>query len=138
MMYQSCADAPLSQGDILDGCPLFGLQPTGDRIGLIDIDAEPARWEARVIVLTQACDLAQAKTTKVLVAWVHSAEYLVCQGVLKESVIRDQVRRGQVYGWYFLPAVSTPLSLPEAIVDLAICIPCPGSYWKGWRLTGNV
>jgi hypothetical protein len=71
-----------------------------------------------VIVLTQACDLAQTKTTKVLVGWVHSAEYLVSQGVLKEAVIRDQVRRGQVYGWYFLPAAPTPLLLPESIVDL--------------------
>ncbi len=116
MMYQTLApDAPLSQGDILDGCPLFGLDLTGDAI---DIDAEPARWQARVIVLTQACDLAQTKTTKVLVGWVHSAEYLVRQGVLKEAVIRDQVRRGQVHGWYFLPAAAAPISLPESIVDL--------------------
>ena len=63
MMYQSlAADVPLSQGDILDGCPLFGLEPAGEAI---DLNAAPSRWEARVIVLTQACDLAQTKTTKV-------------------------------------------------------------------------
>jgi hypothetical protein len=38
--------------------------------------------------------------------------------MLKESVIRDQVRRGQVYGWYFLPAAAAPILLPESIVDL--------------------
>ncbi len=115
-MYQAlAADVPLSQGDILDGCPLFGLEPRGDAI---DLNAVPARWEARVIVLTQACDLAQTKTTKVLVGWVHAADDLVRHGVLKGTVIRDQVRRGQVYGWYFLPAAPTPMPLPESIVDL--------------------
>jgi len=50
MMYQVVApEEPLSQGDILDGCPL-------DRIaegeGPADLNAEPLRWTARVIVLT--------------------------------------------------------------------------------------
>ena len=53
-----------------------------------------------------------------LVAWVHSAERLVEQGVLKAQVVRDQLRRGQVYGWYFLPAAPQPLALSESIVDL--------------------
>ena len=116
MMYQTlAAGAPLSQGDVVDGCPLFGLAPTGDAI---DLHAAPARWEARVIVLTQACDLAQSKTTKVLVGWVHAADELVRHGLLKGPVVRDQVRRGQVYGWYFLPAAPAPIPLPESIVDL--------------------
>lgn len=116
MMYQTvAADVPLSQGDVIDGCPLFGLEPAGNGI---DLNAAPARWEARVIVLTQACDLAQTKTTKVLVGWVHVAADLVREGVLKGSVVRDQVRRGQVYGWYFLPAAPDPIPLPESIVDL--------------------
>lgn len=71
---------------------------------------------SRVIVLTQACDLAQAKTSKVLVAVVHDAAELVQKGVMKASVVRDQVRRGLVYGWYFLPAASPSLmriGLPE-------------------------
>ncbi len=32
-------------------------------------------------------------------------------------MIRDQIRRGLVYGWYFLPAAPPPLDLPESIVD---------------------
>jgi hypothetical protein len=103
---------PVSQGDILDGCPIFGHDAT-DRP-----DAEPLRWLARVVVLTQACDLAQEKTTRVLVGLVHPAKDLVDQGILKGSVIRDQIRRGLVYGWYFLPAAPPPIELPESIVDL--------------------
>jgi hypothetical protein len=108
-------EEPLSQGDILDACPIFGLEAPA---GIVDLDASPARWRERVIVLTQACDLAQTKTTKVLVALLHPAELLVERGILKAPAVRDQVRRGMVYGWYFLPAAPAPLSLPESIVDL--------------------
>ena len=53
-----------------------------------------------------------------LVAVVHDAAELVQKGILKASAVRDQVRRGLVYGWYFLPAASTPVNVPESIVDL--------------------
>jgi hypothetical protein len=75
-------------------------------------------WTARVIVLTQACDLAQAKVELVLVARVHDAQTLVKTGVLKGTVIRDQMRRHLVFGWYFLPAATAPVSLPESLIDL--------------------
>src|SRR5579883_2577562 len=108
--------SPLSQGDIIDQCPIFGLDaPSG---GETNPDAEPMRWRVRVVVLTQACDLAQTKTTRVLVALVHDARELARQGLLKEATIRDQVRRGLVYGWYFLPASSPEIDVPESIVDL--------------------
>jgi hypothetical protein len=116
MMYMAPpVEEPLAQGDILDSCPIFGLEvpATG-----VDLDAAPARWRERAIVLTQACDLAQAKSTKVLVALLHPAQLLVERGALKAPTIRDQVRRGLVYGWYFLPAANAPLTLPESIVDL--------------------
>src|SRR5437773_11933826 len=116
MIYATLAsDDPLSQADIFDACPIFGLEATANNV---DLDAAPARWQERVIVLTQACDLAQTKTTKVLVALVQPAQLLVERGVLKGPTIRDQVRRGLVYGWYFLPAAPTPIALPESIVDL--------------------
>lgn len=116
MMYVAPpSEEPLAQGDILDACPIFGLEAPATGV---DLDAAPSRWRERVIVLTQACDLAQAKCTKVLIALLHPAQFLVERGVLKASTIRDQVRRGLVYGWYFLPAAAAPLSLPESIVDL--------------------
>ena len=116
MMYAApTADEPLSQGDVLDACPIFGLETSA---GAVDSEAAPVRWRERVIVLTQACDLAQTKTTKVLVALLHAAQLLVDRGVLKAPTIRDQLRRGVVYGWYFLPAAAAPIPLPESIIDL--------------------
>ena len=73
---------------------------------------------ARVIVLTQACDLAQGKRNKAVVAVVHEAQWLVDQGILKAQAVRDQVRRGQTFGWGFLQASSGPVAFPESIVDL--------------------
>ena len=70
------------------------------------------------MVLTQACDLVQAKSTKVLVAMIHVARSLVEQNILKAQTIRDQIRRGMVYGWYFLPASSGAVEMPESIIDL--------------------
>src|SRR5207302_4777087 len=103
------------QGDVLDTCPIFGLDTTA---GALDLDAPALRWRERVVVLTQACDLAQTKMTKVLVALLHPAQLLVDRGILKAPTIRDQLRRGQVYGWYFLPAAPEPIALPESVVDL--------------------
>lgn len=116
MIYESASiDTPISQGDIIDGCPLFRQLSHGD---VVDLDETPARWLSRVIVITQACDLAQAKTSKVMVAVVHDATELVRNGILKASVVRDHVRRGLVYGWYFLPTASAPINVSESIVDL--------------------
>ena len=38
--------------------------------------------------------------------------------MLKGTVVRDYVRRHLVFGWYFIPAATAPLSLPESLVDL--------------------
>jgi hypothetical protein len=73
-------EEPLSQGDIFDSCPIFGLETIGKDV---DLTAAPSRWQERVIVLTQACDLAQTKTTNVLVALLHPAQILVDRGILK-------------------------------------------------------
>ena len=105
----------LTQGDIIDACPVFGLEISSTGL---DPNSPPARWRERVLVLTHACDLAQSKGSKVVVALVQPAQRLVDEGALKASVIRDQVRRGLAYGWYFLPRAEPPINLPESIVDL--------------------
>jgi hypothetical protein len=108
-------DVPVSQGDIIDDCPIFSLK---NEAGPVEPDTEAVRWDMRVVVLTQACDVANAKTTQITVALVHKARDLVDQSVLKESLIRDRVRRSQVFGLYFLPMAPPPIDLPESIVDL--------------------
>ena len=106
-------DAPLTQGDVVDGCPIF----IPDAADTPDDPRDPQRYPLRVIVLTQACDLANAKADRVLVAVVHDADALIARGVLKAAAVRDQVRRGLTFGWYFLPRWET-LGLPEFLVDL--------------------
>jgi hypothetical protein len=115
MMYVAPApEESLSQGDILDACPIFGLEVVS--VGSVDLDAAPARWRESVVVLTQACDLAQTKTTK---SWSPSSSQPSSwwnRGY--ESPNHPEVRRGLVYGWYFLPAAPAPIPLPESVVDL--------------------
>jgi hypothetical protein len=114
-MYEQPTAAGLSQGDILADCPIlvWKLAPPP-----LDLNVPPEVRIIRVVVLTQACDLAQDKTTRVVVAPVHDAAELVARNILKAGAIRDQVRRGQVFGWYFLPAAPAPINLAESIVDL--------------------
>ncbi len=78
-MYQRPrSEEPVSQGDILDDCPLLFWEVRPSDTGA---ELEPATIRARVVVLTQACDLAQEKATRVLVAVVHGAPYLVDAGL---------------------------------------------------------
>jgi hypothetical protein len=105
-------DSSLTQGDLIDSCMLLSFSSA--------ISAAPRIWEIqqtnqRVIVLSQACDLANSKTTKVQVAVVHEAEWLVKSGVLKAATVREQVRSHRVYGLYFLPELVHVFR--ESIVD---------------------
>jgi hypothetical protein len=129
MYRQVDRDAPLLQGDIIDGCPV-----------LIWDDAVPnqqpraTEFIGRVVVLTQACDLAQVKTTRVVVALVHDAKKLVSADILKSKVIQDQVRLHRVFGWYFLPAGDL---LDESIVDLRDLHTVPRSILEAQIRQGN-
>lgn len=106
--------ASLSQGDIIHDCPiLFWEHPAAGADTARK--PEPASTNVRVVVLTQACDLAQAKATRILVAVVHQIPHLVARGILASKLIRDQIRMHRVYGWYFLPAGE---AIEESIVDL--------------------
>jgi hypothetical protein len=120
---------PLSQGDLLDECPILVWHQ--DRPAA---PAEPGTVKVRVVVLTQACDLAQAKATRVLVAVVHDVHHLVARGILQSKVIRDQVRTHRVYGWYFLP---TGDRLQESIIDLRDLHTIPRSLLEGLIASGK-
>lgn len=102
--------APLEQGDILDECSLLFWEHSAQ-----GGEPEPMTRPVRVVVLTQACDLAQTKANRVLVATVHEAKELVNRNILKEGTIRDHVRTHRVYGWYVLPRGG---AMQESIVDL--------------------
>jgi hypothetical protein len=108
------SDDPLDQADIVSNCPIpllteFDLE--GVRSPQIKVSP------CRILVLTQACDLANQKASSVTAAVVHDAQALVEQNLIKPADIRGPIRAGRVFGWYFLPA-SPDRSLPEMIVDL--------------------
>jgi hypothetical protein len=113
MIYEQPDPAdPLTQGDILDDCPIVFWELPGEAI---DAQPESQTTRLRVVVLTQACDLAQVKTTRVLVAVMQNVQHLVARGVLSSKTVREQVRLHRVYGWYFLPAAPP---VEESIIDL--------------------
>ena len=107
------SDDPLDQGDLIDGCLLLDL-------ATFDLDgATPPTMDyalQRIVVLTQTCDLANAKARTIIAAVVLDAQSLVDEQRLKPAEIRGPVRSGRVWGWYFLPK-SSELGLPEMIVD---------------------
>lgn len=105
--YVPPPDDPVSQGDILDECPIVRHAAGGG--------VEQAT--GRIVVLTQACDLAQHKAKYVVVALVFDASAYVEAGEVKPGAVRDQVRFGKVFGQYYLPAAAVP-PLPESIIDL--------------------
>ena len=108
------SDDPLDQADIVSNCPIpllteFDLE--GVKPPQIQVSS------CRILVLTQACDLANRKASSVTVAVVHDAHALVERNIIKPTDVRGPIRAGRVFGWYFLPA-STACGLPEMIVDL--------------------
>lgn len=120
---------PLTQGDIIDVCPLI--------YWLIDAQSQQrvaTESNERILVLSQACDLANARTTRVQAAVVHEARALVDAGILKSQTIRDQIRRHQVFGWYFLPADE---KRPEVIVDLRDIHTLPRALLEGLVSEGH-
>lgn len=105
---------PLDQGDIIDACPILELTQY-DLEGRKPLATDYALY--RVLVLTQTCDLANAKSRLVTAAVVLEAQSLIDRQMLKAADVRGPIRAGRVYGWYFLPK-HTDLGLPEMIVDM--------------------
>ena len=105
--------APIDQGDLFAQCPIATIErfdPQDPGGPLVNASL------AIVVVLTQTCDLAQARTSRATVAIAHSAEELINQGRLKSADVRGPIRSARVYGWYFLPS-SSEFGIPELIVD---------------------
>ncbi len=115
MIYQRPADEEsIDQGDIIDACPVVSLADYDlDDFELSETEIVPAR----LLILTQTCDLANEKASKALAAVVLDAKDMVDRGLMKVQDLRGPIRAGRVFGWYFLPQ-STELGLPEMIVDL--------------------
>lgn len=130
-MYATPPDAQIEQGDILDVCPLPVLPDPG-RAAVTELVIPTSR----IVVLTQTCDLVQGKAARAVVAVCHPAQVLIDRQVLKAATIRDQIRLGKMYGWYFLPA-SAEIALEEAVVDLRDLHTVPTPILAGLVAAGN-
>lgn len=104
---------PLDQGDLIEGCPVVGIDAYDLTLDELEFDQEPHR----VLIVTQTCDFANAKVTGAVVAEAFDAQFLVETGVVKADQVRTKMRQGQMWGLYFLPA-DAALGLPEMVVDL--------------------
>jgi hypothetical protein len=69
---------------------------------------------------------------------VHDAASLVQSGRVRERFIRDNVRAGRVYGWYFLPAHASCPGLPESLVDFRDLHTVPRALLEGLRDEGKL
>ena len=119
MFAAPLADAPITQADIFDDCPLVGLDAQGSQSDLPSVPVK--RWLSRMVVLDSTSAIlpcAGKRRHQSGTLPVHEAQKLVDGGVLKGTVIRDQLRRHLVFGWYFVPAATAPVALPESLVDL--------------------
>jgi len=115
MIYSApAADDSVDQGDIIDDCPVLTVNSYEvAKPGEVAVRTTPQR----VIVMTQTCDLANARTSAATVAEVFAAQFLVDQKLFKPADIKGPLRAGRVWGWYFLPA-DAALRLGEMVVDL--------------------
>ncbi len=105
MIYGAPAiDEPLDQGDLIDQCLILSVKE-------FDLDGnDPPEINVarnRVLVLTQACDLANQKVTNLTVAVVHEAQFIVDQGLLKPADVRGPVGAARVMGGTFCPRART-------------------------------
>ncbi len=122
-------EQPVTQGDILDRCPVTLLEA---KESSVRDSPEYIQHFARVIVISQACDLVQQQGLgKVVVALVHTCNEILRLGLLKASAIKDHVRFHRMPGWYYLPKADDPASLPESIVDLRDLHTIPRVYLDG-------
>lgn len=77
------ADSPITQGDLIESCPVLAFDQIPELPAAVKIADVLAALEAaygvlptRVVVMTQACDLAQAKATQVTLCPIrHVSDY---------------------------------------------------------------
>lgn len=133
-MYAVPTDATIEQGDVFDECPLPVLADAD--AGAVAV-AGLVVPKVTVVVLTQTCDLVQAKASRAVVAVTYPAQLLVARQILKPATVRDQVRLGKVHGWYFLPASADAIGLPESVIDLRDLHTIPVAVLTGLIASGK-
>lgn len=107
------SDEPLDQGDLMDECPVaFVIDQSADQLdeAKLELDSQ------QVIVLTQTCDIANAKADFIVVASVFDAQRMIDLKLVKSADMKGPIRSSRYWGLYFLPMLPAA-GLAEMIVD---------------------
>lgn len=119
----------LRQGDILEDCYIASISESlasSQAEDIIQLDT------ARLIVVTQSCDLENVKTPHVALCPVYTLdEFESSDQRFKAKGRWEEVRRGKVEGLHLLPGVDTPDNNRSAlVVDFKLIVSIPIGYLK--------
>jgi hypothetical protein len=104
--------ATLAQGDLLEEC----LVPKFDKLRL-DSELEFDVARIRLIVITQSCDLENAKSRFVALCTIHRLqEFEVANPKFAAKGVREEVRKGRRDGLHLLASPEQPENNREALV----------------------
>jgi hypothetical protein len=151
------SDSPLTQGDIIEACPVVVFRSTLDLSGVTDLEGlltalQPSVGleQVRVIVMTQACDLEHQKVRSVILCPVyHLSEY---RAYWEEAERRDnqnptpkawskhtaQIKDGMVWNLTMLAQrdgneqAGDEISIPPLIVDFHEIFSLPIDFLATW------
>ena len=120
-------ETSLRQGDLMYGCfvPLFD-----PGFGTNDGEADVPVTKADLIVVTQSCDLVQAKITLVALGRIESlSDFLETNPAYEQKGKLEEVRKGRVEGLHLLASPTNPENNREAtIVDFRQIVSLPFDY----------
>ncbi len=117
--YETVSGPGLDQGDLIDDCPVLHPVHPDDRDDATGPTAtlEAEMLVARMIILTQACDLEHAKVESVVLCPAWTLEELGERvPSLNHKKQREKLRKGE-YPAYHLLASYPKLAQPVLVVD---------------------
>jgi hypothetical protein len=114
----------LAQGDVIPECrlPVFA--------GEVGKTTEESVHQATLIIITQSCDLENAKVTFVALCPIHSlSDFENANPDFRRRVGWEQVRKGRVEGLHLLASPISPEDNESAfVVDFGHIVSVPLSY----------
>lgn len=117
----------LRQGDVLVDCAV----PVVSESFSLDSDQDEVFIESRrLIVVTQSCDLVNAKSPFVALCPVHTLREFENSDARFSSKGRwEEVRRGKIEGLFLLPGIHDPQDNQDAmVVDFRLIVSLPIAY----------
>lgn len=120
-------ESTLSQGDLLRNCLIPIFEPDFDRG---EQPADVPVVEADLVIVTQSCDLVNAKVSLVALCPIHTlVSFEERNSEFKSKGKWEQVRKGRIEGLHLLASPTDPEINREAlVVDFGQIISLPFDY----------